>query len=56
MSSVLFDSEYADLQVLMYWQQANTLLMLCKWYSAYILVQFMCVYQFMCIHVYSMFM
>ncbi len=46
--SVLFDSEYADLQVLMSWQLADVLLMPWKCYSAYILVQFIYVHVCSC--------
>jgi hypothetical protein len=46
--SVLFDSECTDLQVLMSWQLADASLMPCKCYSAYILVQFMCVHVCSC--------
>ncbi len=46
--SVLFDSQHADLQVLMSWQLAVALLMPCKCYSAYILMQFMCVHVCSC--------
>jgi hypothetical protein len=48
----MFDSEYSDLQVLMSWQLADTLLMPCKCYSAYILyiVQFMYVYVTHALH------
>ncbi len=35
------DSEYMDLQVLMSWPLADALLMPCKCFSVYILVQFM---------------
>ncbi len=38
--SVLFDSEYVELQLLMSWQLPDAFLMPCKCYSAYILVQF----------------
>ncbi len=41
--SVLFDSECANLQVLMSLQLAAALLKPCRCYSAYILVRFMCV-------------
>jgi hypothetical protein len=40
--SVLFDGECADLQLLMSWQLADALLMPCKCFSAYFLVQFIC--------------
>ncbi len=46
--SFLFYSECADLKVLMSWQLGNALLMPCKCYLAYILVQFMCVHVSSC--------